>query len=609
MDIAEKDRDNVLAKLQAANEQGENWVAYIFSGKDAGNPEWLRFFESAEDAEGFCAHQSDFHYIQGEFFEADRYWRYAAIETLQKQLAVIDNETFLNPVDIDLARQQVAAAGIGRVSGDEPDFIRTLVGGSVVQVRWEEQIIPSDRIDRYHVIGHQWPSGQIYEVGHSVKVFGSYERLEDAEKNMLDTSERDAVSSRTEYKVVGQYHDKPFKLDMEGDLHSFCGITVLRTGISVTDELYRRDLSRPAVIDATLFARYDADAAHLQLLDYRLQPANPHTEMYDIAPFHFDDGASFKKQQSITIMEQQMENAQAATTTENNNLEKLKENLKYRGFDTIFDKILQEKLEDKVPEFTLQHSTDQVIYDLYFNKSKDEDKWYFNKMDATLLPTEHRPEGYMHTFYENQGITAKEAVNLLEGRAVFKKLNIYEKENDAPDAKYKWTDQTYNAWLQIDFSSGRKENNQYELKRYSEFKKKQNSNDPDELRFDLKQVLLANGIRDADNPLRSQQLLQSLGKGNLAKTTRTLNGKEETVYVLADAMYKNIMLFDQNKKRLFVSKKESAQQSETGEQAGSTLMQQSVESAKPETGKSAKKTDDENPAKEKNRRKGHSKGM
>ena len=82
---------------------------------------------------------------------------------------------------------------------------------------------------------------------------------------------------------------------------------------------------------------------------------------------------------------------------------------------------------------------DRVDYKLDFRKSDQTDMYFQNRYQATLKHKDLAQEK-TQTFYitKNSWITAKEAYNLLSGRAVSK--DLYNRE-----------DQPYNAWLQLDF--------------------------------------------------------------------------------------------------------------------------------------------------------------
>lgn len=162
---------------------------------------------------------------------------------------------------------------------------------------------------------------------------------------------------------------------------------------------------------------------------------------------------------------------------------------------------------------------------LSFRKSENTDMYFFNSYHATLT----RSNGEMkdQAFYMNKGkgITAKEAYNLLEGRAVYKELENRE-------------GQKYHAWLQIDFGKRDKSNN-HDIKQYHEA-----------YRYDLKEALTKFPIRDMKEPDLRDILLASLQKGNLQAVAFEKEGGAVRMFVEANPQYKTVNLYDSELKRV-----------------------------------------------------------
>ncbi len=124
------------------------------------------------------------------------------------------------------------------------------------------------------------------------------------------------------------------------------------------------------------------------------------------------------------------------------NLNYLKENLKYMGFGESLYPVLEKNIQQRFPEFVLKLHLDMnrkpFDVDLHFRKSDNSDMYFFNSYSASLQRS--NGEKVEQTFYLNKGkgVTAKEAYNLLEGRAVYKELTTKAGES-------------YKAWLQLDF--------------------------------------------------------------------------------------------------------------------------------------------------------------
>src|SRR5690554_5201857 len=122
------------------------------------------------------------------------------------------------------------------------------------------------------------------------------------------------------------------------------------------------------------------------------------------------------------------------------NVEYLQRNLKYLGFGTALNEVLEKNLAEGKEKFAVitsaqfdnQHSLkdkkypkDTINYELHFSKSKKSDNYFLNNYEATLEKG-GADETLRQTFYLNKGndITAKEAYNLLSGRSISKTVEI-----------------------------------------------------------------------------------------------------------------------------------------------------------------------------------------
>ena len=125
------------------------------------------------------------------------------------------------------------------------------------------------------------------------------------------------------------------------------------------------------------------------------------------------------------------------------NVEYLQRSLKYLGFGTALNEVLEKNLAEGKEKFAIatsaqfdnQHSLkdkeypkDTINYELHFSKSKKSDNYFLNNYAATLEKGGTN-EALRQTFYLNKGndITAKEAYNLLSGRSVSKTVEIFPK--------------------------------------------------------------------------------------------------------------------------------------------------------------------------------------
>jgi hypothetical protein len=235
------------------------------------------------------------------------------------------------------------------------------------------------------------------------------------------------------------------------------------------------------------------------------------------------------------------------------NLDFLKKSLLNLGFGEQVNTALEQNIDKKVPEFALEakHEFNQqkVDYTLHFKGGENLDNYFFNKFDSTLKKGKDNEEN--QTFYINKGngVTAKEAFNLMEGRAVYKQL--YNKEGEG-----------YHAWLQLD-NNNQTQNGNKEIKRFNE-----------NYGFDLDAVLKGKGIKELTTQEGTENLFRSLKKGNTQQITVERNGEDKKYFIAASPQFKTVDLYDHQMKKVkreellkpeqkqTTSKKQSEQQKE-----------------------------------------------
>lgn len=209
------------------------------------------------------------------------------------------------------------------------------------------------------------------------------------------------------------------------------------------------------------------------------------------------------------------------------NLEFLKKTLLNLGFGDKLNSDLEKQMAAKTPEFNLatQHEFGQqkVDYTLHFKGGDNQDMYFFNKYDAAIQGKEQDSQ----TFYINKGngITAKEAFNLMEGRAVHKQL-------------YNQEGQRYQAWLQLD-KENLTEGGNKKIKQFNE-----------NYGYDLEGVLKNTNIKEMATPQAQENLLKSLKKGNIQQVTAQQEGKEQKYFIAANPQFKTINVFDQHLKKI-----------------------------------------------------------
>ncbi|MGF7072341.1 hypothetical protein [Mucilaginibacter sp. 3215] len=190
------------------------------------------------------------------------------------------------------------------------------------------------------------------------------------------------------------------------------------------------------------------------------------------------------------------------------NLNYLQKQLLNLGFGEKLNDELEKNLKAGNKKFKLtaenEYNQQKVDYTLYFKAG--DDRTFFNKYDASLQGKE---EG--HTFYINRGgaITAKEAYNLLEGRAVYKQLESLDLEK-------------YHAWVIID-KENKTDNGQNKLRTFTE-----GWNYKPERAVDKMDIV---GINEEGN---RDKLMKSLEKGNRHQVTAIRDGKEVKLFIEAN---------------------------------------------------------------------------
>jgi len=125
----------------------------------------------------------------------------------------------------------------------------------------------------------------------------------------------------------------------------------------------------------------------------------------------------------------------------NENLKYLTDNIKYMGFGENLKSELEKNMNEGKSAFQLHYQAEinkkpfEAI--LNFRKSDSTDMYFFNNYHASLERS--NGERMEQTLYLNKGhgITAKEAYNLLDGRAVQK--DLVTKEGQPYKAWYNWT--------------------------------------------------------------------------------------------------------------------------------------------------------------------------
>lgn len=221
------------------------------------------------------------------------------------------------------------------------------------------------------------------------------------------------------------------------------------------------------------------------------------------------------------------------------NIQELQDRLKYSGFGETLNKELEKQIKAKKSDFELTMSKEigdkNLGYDLHFRRS-DEGRYFYNGFDAKLSTPEGKEQS--QRFYQNQGISAKESLNLLEGRAVLK--SMFNKEGER-----------YNAWLQLDLGS-KDEKGQHPVTQYHQ-----------NYGFKLEDAVKELPLKDLKSPDQLDLLLYSLKKGNRHEVE--IEGNDSKFQLEANPKYKTMNIYDGEGKRMKYSVMKEAKEQVKGE--------------------------------------------
>lgn len=235
------------------------------------------------------------------------------------------------------------------------------------------------------------------------------------------------------------------------------------------------------------------------------------------------------------------------------NFDFLADNIKYAGFGEDLKPALLKAMQEGKPEFQLSFATEfnkkPFEATLNFRKSDTSDMYFFNNYHAVM--ERNNGEKMEQTFYLNKGkgITAKEAFNLLDGRAVHKDLVTKE-------------GQPYKAWLQLN----------PEVKNGSGNMKMDQIHE--KYGYDLRGAVAKFPVAELSDPKQEKDLLNSLKKGNMQSVTIEKDGASHKMFVEADPRYKTVKLYDEQMK--LVSREGLSAYQSVGKEAASKAVAEEV---------------------------------
>lgn len=215
----------------------------------------------------------------------------------------------------------------------------------------------------------------------------------------------------------------------------------------------------------------------------------------------------------------------------------LKDQLKYLGFGEgeKLHKDLEKAIGSSKTQFEIKTSSDKTLPEnkvgflLRFNKTENGGV-FFNSYQAIL--NNEKNETIHHKFQVNKEntFTAKEAVNLLEGRAV--KI-----EFDNPKKGEK-----ENAFVQFDFNKPKTENGNYYFQNFYK-----------NYGVDTEKIIEKSNLI-FDKPEWKENTIKSLEKGNIVKVKFEQDDKVVEGKAVLDPQNRNLKLYDNDMNRLNTNK-------------------------------------------------------
>lgn len=215
----------------------------------------------------------------------------------------------------------------------------------------------------------------------------------------------------------------------------------------------------------------------------------------------------------------------------------LKDQMKYLGFgeDEKLHKDLEKGIKGKVQQFEIKTSSDKTLpenkvdFALKFSKS-DSGNVFFNSYNANLK--NEKNEEFSHNFYVSREhiFTAKEAVNLLEGRAV--KMEFTNPKTEKQES----------AFVMLNFKDPKTEYGNYNFQNFH-----QNYGVDTAAIVDKSNIIF-------DKPEYKDSVIKSLEKGNIVKVKFELNNTLVEGKAVLNPQYKNLNLYDQDMNRINTNK-------------------------------------------------------
>lgn len=215
----------------------------------------------------------------------------------------------------------------------------------------------------------------------------------------------------------------------------------------------------------------------------------------------------------------------------------LKDQVKYLGFgeDATLHKDLEKGIKSKNQEFEIKTSSDKALtgnkidFALKFNKTESGGV-FLNAYHAKL--TKENGVEISHNFPVNREntFTAKEAVNLLEGRSV--KIDFHNPKSDQQET----------AFVKFNFEEPKTEKGNYMFQNFYQ-----------NYGVDTEKIVEKSNLI-FDKPEYKENTIKSLEKGNVVKVKFELDDKVVEGKAVLNPQYKNLNLYDNEMNRINTNK-------------------------------------------------------
>lgn len=215
----------------------------------------------------------------------------------------------------------------------------------------------------------------------------------------------------------------------------------------------------------------------------------------------------------------------------------LKDQMKYLGFgeDEKLHKDLEKGIKGKAQQFEIKTSSDKTLpenkvdFILKFSKS-DQGGVFLNSYNAKLTNDNNEEKSHNFPVSRENSFTAKEAVNLLEGRSV--KIEFVNPKSN----------QTEPAFVQFNFNEPKTDKGNYYFQNFYK-----------NYGVDTAKIVEKSNLV-FDNPEWKENSIKSLEKGNIVKVRFKENDQVVEAKAVLDPQNRNLKLYDNEMNRINTNK-------------------------------------------------------